>query len=83
MVYNTGANFLNKKEVFGEIKGNTFIADGMSFGEIVEASFENRTYDTRVDSSTKFVTDSRPVIVKEGNGVLFIEYMSFAFMSYE
>jgi hypothetical protein len=83
MGYKTAGNFLNKKEVFGEIKGNTFIADGMSFGEIVEASFENRTYDTRVDSSTKFVTDSRPVIVKEGNGVLIIEYMSFAFMSYE
>ena len=83
MGYKTAGNFLNKKEVLGEIKGNTFIVDGMSFGEIVAASFDDRTYDTRVDSSTKFVTDSRPVIVREADGVLFIEDMSFSFISYE
>ncbi len=83
MGYRTAGNFLNKKEVSGEIKGNTFIVDGMSFGEIVTASFDDRTYDTRVDSSTKFVTDSRPVIVKEADGLLFIEMLSFSFVSYE
>ena len=79
--YQTKLN--NKSEVQGEIKGNTFFVDGMSFGDIVPASSDDRTYNTNAESSTKFVTSKRPVIVGTKGDLVFIKFLSFAFQSFK
>jgi hypothetical protein len=74
-------SFFDKKEVMGEIKKNQFFVDGMSFGDIVTASSDTGTYDSKAESSVKFVTSRRPCIITEREGWEFIELVGFGFQS--
>jgi hypothetical protein len=74
-------SFFGKQEVMGEIKKNQFFVDGMSFGDIVTASSDDGTYDSKAESTVKFVTSKRPCIVAEKDGWEYIQFIGFGFQS--
>jgi hypothetical protein len=66
----TGLN--EQGEIKAEIKGNMFFADGLSFGGLMSTDAKESEYDYKAESTTKFVTESRPMItgIRDGNAVI-------------
>jgi hypothetical protein len=61
-----------KGKIKAEIKGNMFFADGLSFGGLMSTDTKESEYDYKAESTTKFVTESRPMItgIRDGNAVI-------------
>ena len=61
-----------KGKIKAEIKGNMFFADGLSFGGLMSTDAKESEYDYKAESTTKFVTESRPMItgIRDGNAVI-------------
>ena len=66
----TGLN--EQGEVKAEIKGNEFFANGLSFGTLMSTDTQEAEYQYQAESTTKFVTKSRPMItgIRDGNAVI-------------
>ena len=67
-----GSGLNEKNEVKAEIKDNTFIANGLSFGKFISSSEQEADYQYQAESTTKYVTGSRPMItgIRDGNAVI-------------
>ena len=59
-------------EIKGEIKGSEFFANGLSFGNLMSTDTQEAEYQYQAESTTKFVTNSRPMItgIRDGNAVI-------------
>lgn len=66
----TGLN--EQAEVKAEIKGSEFFANGLSFGNLMSSDTQEAEYQYQAESTTKFVTKSRPMItgIRDGNAVI-------------
>ena len=66
----TGLNEVG--EIKAEIKGSEFFANGLSFGNLMSTDTQEAEYQYQAESTTKFVTKSRPMItgIRDGNAVI-------------
>jgi len=66
----TGLN--ETAEVKGEIKDGELIVAGLSFGNFMSSDTQEAQYQYQAESTTKFVTKSRPMItgIRDGNAVI-------------
>lgn len=67
-----GSGLNEKNEVKAEIKDNVFFVSGLSFGKFISSSEQEADYQYQAESTTKYVTGSRPMItgIRDGNAVI-------------
>lgn len=73
---------MNGKSILkGEIKGDEFFADGISFGKIVYITpgEVSPDYESTAESTTRYITKGRPVVIGGDNNYDFVEIIKFAF----
>lgn len=69
----------NNGEVKGEIIGDEFFADGISFGKIISTTEQEAEYNVKAEATTKYVTKGRPVITGTRDGKDVIQIVKFTF----
>lgn len=73
--YSTGLNGNTTPEAY--ISGDELFVGGLSFGKFQNPREKQGVYDTRAESSTKYVTEGRPVLVAARDGYYYIRVLQF------
>jgi hypothetical protein len=73
--YSTGLNGNTTPEAY--ISGDELFIGGLSFGKFQNPREKQGVYDTRAESSTKYVTEGRPVLVAARDEYYYIRVLQF------
>jgi len=65
-------------EVKGEIKDGELLVNGLSFGTLMSTDTQEAEYQYQAESTTKFVSKSRPMITGIRDGEAIIRLIRFA-----